>query len=122
MQALQSQKDEGSKLIILLRQSCEKLHSAVSPEVRDSIQVSLCDLQRQWESCCDDYDDRMLFVKKEYKKSADFDRKYEEIRSWLHCFKERLEAHDEVLLNSVPEKKQAVRSHLVSYIVPVFCR
>ena len=114
MQTLQSQKDEGSKLMSLLRQSCEKLHPAVSSEVRDTLQLTLCELQRRWESYCDDSDERMLSVKKECKKSADFDRKYEEIRCWLQGFDEKLKAHDEVLLNTISEKKQAVRSHTVS--------
>lgn len=113
-QNLQLEKQAGQKLLTLTLESSEKLYPALSTELRDSVHQSIRTIQQQWENCCDISDDVSNTAEKERKMLVELERRCSDIGHWLQSFEEKLDAGDQRSMNSLSEKKNAVRSQTVS--------
>lgn len=94
-------------------QTSEKLFIVVTADQRDAIQETVRGLQQQWESCEDDTAVGVDTAVRMLKYSKELERRYSDISNWLRGFRQKLQPNDQMLLNSLSEKKNAVRLHSV---------
>jgi hypothetical protein len=103
----------GDRLVNAVLQTSEKLFIVVTADQRDAIQETVRGLQQQWESCEDDTAVGVDTAVRMLKYSKELERRYSDISNWLRGFRQKLQPNDQMLLNSLSEKKNAVRLHSV---------
>jgi hypothetical protein len=100
-------------MLAAILQTSERLCPVVTAELKDAIQATVRSLQEQLESCEDESAVGVREAERERKQLNELDRRYSDISTWLHGFRQKLHSDHQTLPSSLADKKNAVRLHSV---------